>query len=189
MDALARSKEAGLEQSDKTTSRGKNSLRPARTSTAKMGTDAPDATPGDYNTLAVPTGIYGLDAEAFANASLATAPGRQNQTSAQGSVHIVESGETLWSICGYHYSDPYTWPKLWAKNPKSQTPTGYFPATKFKSVTGKAGHPLKVTNPSRPTVKDPWTAIRSPSGKWDSSNQKIFVMRAPSKDPRKRKLC
>lgn len=31
--------------------------------------------------------------------------------------HIVEKGDTLWSICEKYYGDPDLWPKLWQMNP------------------------------------------------------------------------
>jgi len=31
-------------------------------------------------------------------------------------IHIVEKGDTLWSICEQYYGDPYLWPELWEMN-------------------------------------------------------------------------
>jgi len=38
-------------------------------------------------------------------------------TFAQNPTHIVQKGDTLWSICEEYYGDPNLWPKLWEMNP------------------------------------------------------------------------
>ena len=31
-------------------------------------------------------------------------------------VHVIQSGDTLWSLAAQYYKDPYLWPQLWEKN-------------------------------------------------------------------------
>lgn len=42
-------------------------------------------------------------------------------------LHVVRSGDTLWDICGYYYSNPWEWPKVWSYNPTITNPHWIYP--------------------------------------------------------------
>jgi hypothetical protein len=42
-------------------------------------------------------------------------------------IHVVRSGDTLWDICGYYFSDPWRWPKVWSWNPTITNPHWIYP--------------------------------------------------------------
>lgn len=41
--------------------------------------------------------------------------------------HSVKRGDTLWSISGQYYRNPYNWPRLWSHNPQIQNPHWIYP--------------------------------------------------------------
>jgi hypothetical protein len=42
-------------------------------------------------------------------------------------LHVVQKGDTLWSICSKYFGDPWRWPRLWAANPLVTNPHWIFP--------------------------------------------------------------
>ncbi len=42
-------------------------------------------------------------------------------------LHVVQKGDTLWSICSKYFGDPWRWPRLWAANPLITNPHWIFP--------------------------------------------------------------
>jgi len=42
-------------------------------------------------------------------------------------LHVVRSGDTLWDICWYYFSDPWQWPKIWSFNPQITNPHWIYP--------------------------------------------------------------
>ncbi len=42
-------------------------------------------------------------------------------------LHVVRSGDTLWDICWYYFSDPWQWPKIWSYNPQVTNPHWIYP--------------------------------------------------------------
>jgi hypothetical protein len=43
------------------------------------------------------------------------------------STHVVQKGDTLWSICDQHLKNPYQWPRIWSYNPQIQNPHWIYP--------------------------------------------------------------
>ena len=52
-------------------------------------------------------------------------------------VHVVQEGETLWSISGQALGDHFQWPRLWSYNPEISDPHWIYPK-----------HPLRLTPPT-----------------------------------------
>jgi len=42
-------------------------------------------------------------------------------------LHVVQKGDTLWSLCSKYFNDPWRWPRLWAANPVITNPHWIFP--------------------------------------------------------------
>jgi len=42
-------------------------------------------------------------------------------------LHVVQKGDTLWSLCSRYFGDPWRWPRLWAQNPIITNPHWIFP--------------------------------------------------------------
>ena len=42
-------------------------------------------------------------------------------------LHVVRRGDTLWDICGFYFSDPWQWPKIWSYNPQITNPHWIYP--------------------------------------------------------------
>jgi len=42
-------------------------------------------------------------------------------------LHVVRSGDTLWDISWYYFSDPWQWPKIWSYNPQVTNPHWIYP--------------------------------------------------------------
>ena len=56
--------------------------------------------------------------------------GKENVKPAMGpapELHVVQKGDTLWSLCSKYFGDPWRWPRLWAANPVITNPHWIFP--------------------------------------------------------------
>ncbi|MCB9556708.1 MAG: LysM peptidoglycan-binding domain-containing protein [Deltaproteobacteria bacterium] len=51
--------------------------------------------------------------------------------------HVVKEGDTLWSLCDHYYSDPWAWPRLWAKNRSVTNPHWIYPGDKIRMIGGQ----------------------------------------------------
>lgn len=54
------------------------------------------------------------------------------------SAHTVRRGDTLWSISGQFYRNPYQWPKLWAQNPQILNPHWIYPGDRLRIRSSEA---------------------------------------------------
>lgn len=78
------------------------------------------------NGLSAPGGLFGLDPGAPAP----DGKEKVSATSASGQapeLHVVQKGDTLWSLCSKYFNDPWRWPRLWAANPVITNPHWIFP--------------------------------------------------------------
>jgi len=82
-------------------------------------------------------------------------------------LHVVRSGDTLWDICWYYFSDPWQWPKIWSYNPQITNPHWIYPGDLVRMLprgTFRVGpttsEPLPDTGP-RDTVPPPQRRIES----------------------------
>ena len=64
-------------------------------------------------------------------------------------LHVVQKGDTLWSLCSKYFNDPWRWPRLWAANPVITNPHWIFPGDIIR--LGGEGASAGVPAPS-PTV-------------------------------------
>jgi len=61
-------------------------------------------------------------------------------------IHVVQKGDTLWSICEKYYNDPFLWPELWEMNKFITNPHWLKPGdviTLLKSGKEEAPTPVK----------------------------------------------
>ncbi|HEX7506877.1 MAG TPA: LysM peptidoglycan-binding domain-containing protein, partial [Polyangia bacterium] len=87
--------------------------------------------------LSAPGGLTGLDPSA------PEAGGQDRVTTAPGSgqtpeLHVVQKGDTLWSLCSKYFNDPWRWPRLWAANPVITNPHWIFPGDIIRLGGGNA---------------------------------------------------
>jgi hypothetical protein len=52
--------------------------------------------------------------------------------------HAVRRGDTLWGICGFYFSNPYQWPRIWSYNAQIQNPHWIYPGDLVKLKSGVA---------------------------------------------------
>ena len=76
--------------------------------------------------LLPPGGVMGIDP------GPADTRGTREPAAGQGAgqaadLHVVQKGDTLWSICAKYFGDPWRWPGLWAANPLVTNPHWIFP--------------------------------------------------------------
>jgi len=62
-------------------------------------------------------------------------------------IHIVEKGDTLWSICEQYYGDPYLWPELWEMNRFITNPHWLTPGDPIKLLEYEEKKPEPVKKP------------------------------------------
>jgi hypothetical protein len=100
--------------------------------------------------LAPPGGVLGQESNTGAEAS----PGREASPEPAASptgMHIVQKGDTLWSLCSRYYADPWRWPQLWASNPAITNPHWIFPGDVIRLGTSPAGDPsVPAAGPDKP---------------------------------------
>jgi len=74
--------------------------------------------------------------------------------------HTVRRGDTLWSLCGSYFRDPWRWPKVWSYNPSITNPHWIYPGNKIRLRRGTValGKPTK-----QPVVKAYATRQRLPA--------------------------
>jgi hypothetical protein len=93
--------------------------------------------------LAPPGGVYGVGA---GMGDTSFTEGREAPaTSAPGGVpelHVVQKGDTLWTLCSRYFNDPWRWPRLWAANPVITNPHWIFPGDVIR--LGESGTPAEV---------------------------------------------
>jgi hypothetical protein len=53
-------------------------------------------------------------------------------------LHVVQKGDTLWSLCSKYFGDPWRWPRLWASNPSITNPHWIFPGDVIRIGEGTA---------------------------------------------------
>jgi hypothetical protein len=95
--------------SSKTISRGANDASERRIENTANGLSSP--------------GLFNVDATAQDD-------GKESIKPAMGpapELHVVQKGDTLWSLCSKYFGDPWRWPRLWAANPAITNPHWIFP--------------------------------------------------------------
>jgi len=100
--------------------------------------------------LAAP-GVLGMDqAGTESKETIMTTPGGP-----MPELHVVQKGDTLWSLCSKYFNDPWRWPRLWAANPMITNPHWIFPGDVIRLGqggigAGGVGAPAETAEPPRP---------------------------------------
>jgi hypothetical protein len=76
--------------------------------------------------LLPPGGVMGLDSGMGDERSVRE-PAAGPVTGQTPELHVVQKGDTLWSLCSKYFGDPWRWPRLWAANPLVTNPHWIFP--------------------------------------------------------------
>ncbi len=83
-------------------------------------------------------------------------------------LHVVQKGDTLWSICSKYFGDPWRWPRIWAANPLVTNPHWIFPGDILRlgssggeSPTPFAGGDKSTKDSSRTFSSDRLAALSS----------------------------
>jgi hypothetical protein len=83
--------------------------------------------------LAAPGGVLGMDSSE--GSTIGTAASANGPTP---ELHVVQKGDTLWSLCSKYFADPWRWPRLWAANPSITNPHWIFPGDVIRLGEGGA---------------------------------------------------
>ena len=94
------------------------------------------------------TGADGSD-KAGISASGAPVPG----------LHVVQKGDTLWSLCSKYFGDPWRWPRLWAANPVITNPHWIFPGDVIRLGDGNVPAVVAEPKPATPASRSGLTAV------------------------------
>ncbi len=105
------------------------------------------------NGLAAPGNLLGPEVEVGAGGEGATIRGGPTGSSIP-ELHVVQKGDTLWSLCSRYYGDPWRWPRLWAANPAITNPHWIFPGDVVRLRAATAGAPAAAPEPAaaHPTI-------------------------------------
>lgn len=102
------------------------------------------------DSLSAPGGVLGMDGPAGeSKETIGSAPG----TGPAPELHVVQKGDTLWSLCSKYFGDPWRWPRLWAANPMITNPHWIFPGDVVRLGEGSGGVavPIPAAGPTEPT--------------------------------------
>lgn len=152
---------------------------PRQVEAARGGTDLADPDvptpdkeyglkPGTSKTIG--GGLKDADARRIENTAAGLAPGGVIGVEVPGSaetpdkvsqaptglpdMHVVQKGDTLWSLCSKYYGDPWRWPRLWSQNPIITNPHWIFPGDVIKVGEGAGpGSVAAVSPPPPPPVR------------------------------------
>lgn len=91
-----------------------------------------------------PGGVIGVDVPGAQDIPDKVAPDQ----AALPELHVVQKGDTLWSLCSKYFGDPWRWPRLWASNPSITNPHWIFPGDVVRIGEGNAA-------PSAPVAAAP----------------------------------
>jgi hypothetical protein len=103
--------------------------------------------------LSAPGGVLGMDSSDAREITPVTGSTPE--------LHVVQKGDTLWSLCSKYFADPWRWPRLWAANPMITNPHWIFPGDVIKLGEGSgptgalplpAGAPGEASRPGLQSV-------------------------------------
>jgi hypothetical protein len=113
--------------------------------------------------LAPPGGVLGQEALTGNEAPADTGAGREASGAAPASgtgVHIVQKGDTLWSLCSRYFADPWRWPQLWASNPSITNPHWIFPGDVIRLGTPAGDSSVPFAGSDKPKEGGPGLSDR-----------------------------
>ncbi len=100
--------------------------------------------------LSPPGGVLGQESNTGSELMPNREAGVEPAPSGAG-VHIVQKGDTLWSLCSRYYADPWRWPQLWASNPAITNPHWIFPGDVIRLGNATASEsPVPFAGPEQP---------------------------------------
>jgi hypothetical protein len=106
--------------------------------------------------LTAPGSLFGSDTNgAMTDGKERTATGQVPE------LHVVQKGDTLWSLCSKYFNDPWRWPRLWAANPSITNPHWIFPGDVIRLGDGSA--PAACIHFTQ-TSNTCWSDLRESSG-------------------------
>ncbi|MCS6858095.1 MAG: LysM peptidoglycan-binding domain-containing protein [Sandaracinaceae bacterium] len=67
--------------------------------------------------------------------------------------HVVKRGDTLWSISGRYYGNPWEWPRLWSYNPEITNPHWIYPDDVIRLRPEGEGQAVSAEQRTRPRLR------------------------------------
>jgi hypothetical protein len=129
----------------------------SRKSSKSIGDNSPDPITKRMQmtsaSLTPPGGVLGQESIAGAEAAPVREAGGEPGATGTG-VHIVQKGDTLWSLCSRYFADPWRWPQLWASNPAITNPHWIFPGDVIRLGTPTSADNSAAYAGGNPTAKD-----------------------------------
>jgi hypothetical protein len=132
------------------------------TRTMTLGKDIKD--PGarrienTVNGLSAPGSLFDLEtgtSSSDTSDKISTSPG----STGVPELHVVQKGDTLWSLCSRYFNDPWRWPRLWAANPLITNPHWIFPGDVIRLGEGSTVPAPIATAPATPTTRQGLTSV------------------------------
>ena len=74
-------------------------------------------------------------------------------------LHVVQKGDTLWSLCSKYFNDPWRWPRLWAANPVITNPHWIFPGDIVRLGGSGASAGVLAPGPSPASARQGLTSV------------------------------
>jgi len=108
--------------------------------------------------LTAPGTLFAPDTDA------AAADGKERTVTGQAGaqvpeLHVIQKGDTLWSLCSRYFNDPWRWPRLWAANPVITNPHWIFPGDVIRLGEGNPALALAPSAPAKPAARAGLTSV------------------------------
>lgn len=75
--------------------------------------------------------------------------------------HSVQSGDTLWDLCGKYLNSPWYWPKIWSYNPQISNAHWIYPGNELRFYPSDESLPTNVEVSRQMAIEDEPQAISS----------------------------
>lgn len=92
---------------------------------------------------------------------VSTAPKTEGGDPALNETHVVQSGDTLWDLCGKYLNSPWYWPKIWSYNPQISNAHWIYPGNELRFYPSDENLPTNVEVSRQMAIEDEPRAVTS----------------------------
>lgn len=92
---------------------------------------------------------------------VSTGPKTEGADPSLNETHVVQSGDTLWDLCGKYLNSPWYWPKIWSYNPQISNAHWIYPGNELRFYPSDESLPTNVEVSRQMAIQDEPRAVSS----------------------------